>query len=100
MPELRSLQGDTWVDEEISSLLETVESDANGNVGGAAGALPRRRRPRRRFRRPPGLGTPRVLHDADRLLWALPGLRQILVYGAAALALGTFIGWLVARMTP
>jgi hypothetical protein len=95
MPESPALQRDSWVDEEISSLLETVEPDANGE--GAAMAVRRRRRPRRRLRRPAILGAPRALRNADKL-WSV--VRPILVYGAGALALGAIIGWLAVRLTP
>ena len=95
MPDVRSPQLDDWLDEEISALLETVEADPYAGASMEPDVLP----------------APAV-HVASRglrahVIWARARVLRVirtvlpkLVYGAAALVLAAFIGWLVTQLTP
>jgi hypothetical protein len=85
----RSPQVDSWVDHEISSLLETVESGTEESASATAetaGTRRTRRRPARRGYRKHGL----VL----RLRLSLGRRRTDLLYYAVAIVLSAFVGWL------
>jgi hypothetical protein len=84
MPKQHPPEHDTWLDEEISSLLEAVGSTANGRRA-VPSASPARRR---------------NFSDAIRQLWVELRLRSLtLAYLALAVALGVVIGWLAVMLT-
>lgn len=84
MPKQHPPEHETWLDEEISSLLEAVGSDANGRRPAPSAA--------------PARG--RDFSDAIRQLWAELRLRGLtLAYLALAVALGVLIGWLAVMLT-
>jgi hypothetical protein len=77
---------DTWLDEEISSLVETVESPASLEPSSAPRVRRRVRPPRAR------------LHELGR---AIAARRAGFLYFALAVALGAAVGWLaVTMLTP
>jgi hypothetical protein len=79
---------DTWLDQEISSLLETVEPGAASASTGAA----RTRRSRRRAASPGS-----HLRDLMRILrLSVDRRRTDLLYYAVAIVLSVCVGWLTA----
>lgn len=81
---------DTWLDEEISSLVEAVDADASAGVESAPVPTPRRRRRRRRRRDGYGL---RV--RAVGLPFDIRGVDLVFVLLAVVAAL--LIAWGVSR---
>ena len=84
MPKPHSPELDTWLDEEISALLEAVGSQTNGR-GAPPSAAPVRRR---------------AFSDTARRLGTELRLRSTtFVYLAVAVALGVLVGWLTVTLT-
>jgi hypothetical protein len=79
---------DTWLDQEISSLLETVEPGATSVSTGAARTPRSRRRPARRESQ---------MRDLMRILrLSVDRRRTDLFYYAVAVVLSVCVGWLTA----
>jgi hypothetical protein len=106
MPKTRAPELDSWLDQEISSLVEEVATDANGHtpsgrgVAGKPGLL--FRVPRRLRRLPKALlvrervFSSAALHD---LRLKLRRRSMTLNYLAYAVVLGVLVGWLTVTFT-
>jgi hypothetical protein len=103
MPKSYPPEQDTWLDEEISALVEAVASDANGHT-----AHPRWADDKRTLRSRAARGLPKTLPLRRRVLWSAVlrnvrvGLRRrgtVIVSLAVPVGLGVLIGWLVVTLT-
>jgi hypothetical protein len=105
MADSYSPQLDTWLDQEISALLETVESNVDGRGRAAIRAaqsgqskVGRWRERRGPLPRPWPWAGLRV-HGIARPRSPFGTLRTTLVYCAFAVALGGVVGWIVTSLT-
>jgi hypothetical protein len=105
MPDSNSPHLDSWLDREISSLVETVESDVNGLAPAAITDTQSGQSKLRRWRTQHGpLRRPRPearlrAHGIARSRSPFHTLRTTLVYCVFAVALGGVVGWIVTFMT-
>jgi hypothetical protein len=105
MPESHPPEPETWLDEEISSLLEAVGRDTNGSRVDMTRAPRRGGMLSRAARRLPNAVPARASVRSVGLVRDLGTelrLRSVtLAYCAVAVLLGLLVGWLTARvMTP
>jgi hypothetical protein len=105
MPESHSPELETWLDEEISSLLEGVGRDPNGSTVGKTRATGRAGMLSRAARRLPNALSARASVPSVRLVRDLGRELRVrsatLGYCAVAALLGLLVGWLTVKvMTP